>query len=456
MNQIKQQIINKIKQALHRIRWMEWISYLTLGILGGVGVCVVFSILLLVVPIYYEYRIMTGIMIAFLLLSIVVWFIKRTNLKGAALLLDEKTKNQERFVTALENIEKEDTISSLQREDTLLRSREMNIKKIFSFQPKYKEYAGIFAGIFMIAILSLVPTDAKEKADLLQEKHELIEEKKEEMEEVLDKVEKMETMDDSLKQGVEEEFDKVLEELKEMESLQEMESLMDRTEYKMQEMMMDAFKENVPESSGLSQEEMEKLAEMLAEMADTLDEAQLAVLAEKLASGELGEIDANSLMEAVSESLDGASITQIMESLENTNSSGSSTEGNNSNQGNNSGSGQSGQNSQNGSGNGDGNGNGSGNGDGNGNGSGSGTGSGNGSGNGSGSGSGTGWNYGSQTEVKDNNTYEGEMIAVPLEEGDDDNLSGDKVDGEGYLTHSKDGLGYNGTMVSYGDVITSY
>ena len=48
------------------------------------------------------------------------------------------------------------------------------------------------------------------------------------------------------------------------------------------------------------------------------------------------------------------------------------------------------------------------------------------------------------------------MIAVPLEEGNDSNLTGDKVDGDGHLIHSKDGLGYNGTMVSYGDVISSY
>ena len=131
MNQIKKEILNKIRQALHRIRFLEWISYFTLGILGGVGVCVVVSILLLVLPIYYENRIMAGIMIAFLILSMVAWCVKCTNLKGAALLLDEKTKNQERFVTALENIEKEDAISALQREDTLARSREMEMKKIF-------------------------------------------------------------------------------------------------------------------------------------------------------------------------------------------------------------------------------------------------------------------------------------------------------------------------------------
>ena len=458
MNQIKQQIINKIKQALHRIRFMEWISYLTLGILGGVCVCVVFSVLLLVLPIYYEYKIMAGIMILFLLFFVVLWFIKRTNLKRAALLLDEKTKNQERFVTALENIEKQDAISSLQREDTLICSRDMEMKKIFPFQPKYKEYAGILTGIFMIAILSMVPTDAKDKADLLQEKHELIEEKKEEAEEILEKVEKMETMDNSLKQGVEEEFNKALEELKEMDSIQEMESLMDRTEYKMQEMMMDAFKDSVPESSNLSQEEMEKLAQMLDEMAETLNEEQLADLAEELASGELGEMDMASLMDAVNQSMNGASITQIMESLENSNDIGSSNQDGNSDQGSNGNSGENNQNSQNGSGSGDGSGNGSGTGSesGNGSGNGNGSGSGSGTGNGSGSGSGSGWNYGSQKEVEDHNTYEGEMIAVPLEEGDDGNLSGDKVDGEGYLTHSKDGLGYNGTMVSYGDVITSY
>ncbi|MBQ2238582.1 MAG: hypothetical protein II321_04015 [Lachnospiraceae bacterium] len=467
MNQIKKEILNKIRQALHRIRFLEWISYFTLGILGGVGVCVVVSILLLVLPIYYENRIMAGIMIAFLILSMVAWCVKCTNLKGAALLLDEKTKNQERFVTALENIEKDDAISALQREDTLARSREMEMKKIFPFQPEYKKYAGILTGIFLIVILSMVPTDAKEKADLLQEKHELIEEKKEEAEEILEKVEKMETMDNSLKQGVEEEFSKALEELKEMDSIKEMESLMERTEYKMQEMMMDAFKDSLPESSSLSQEEMEQLAEMLSEMAETMDAEQLADLAEKLASGELGEMDVASLMEAVNQSMNGASVTQIMESLESSNSAGAESQEGNQNQGsggNSTGSGENNQNSQNSSesgnssenGSGNSSGNGSGNGSESGNSSGNGNGSGSGTGSGSGSGSGSGWNYGSQKEVKDHNTYEGEMIAVPLEEGDDGNLSGDKVDGEGYLTHSKDGLGYKGTMVSYGDVVTSY
>ena len=453
MNQTKQQIRNKIKKALHRIRLIEWISYVTLGILGGVGVCVVFSLLLLVLPIYHEGRIMAGIMILSLLVSMVLWFIKRTNLKKAALLLDDTTKNQERFVTALEHMELDDSISALQREDTLTHMKDMNLKKIFPFRPRYKEYLYIAAGILCIALLSLVSTDAKEKADLLLEKHELIEEKKEEVEEVLEKVEKMETMDASLKEGIKEEFDKALEELKELDSLKEMENLMDRTEYKMQEMMMKSFKENLPQNSALSQEEMEKLAEMLADMAEALDEAQLAELAEQLAQGEFSDIDAGALMEAVNQSLDGATVTQIMDSLNNSGSSGSS--GQNSGNGNEDGDGN-GNGSGNGDGSGNGNGSGSGNGSGNGNGSGSGNGSGNGNGNGSGSGSGTGWNYGSKNEVKDNSTYQGEMIAVPLEEGNDANLSGEKVEGEGFLTHSKDGLGYKGTMVSYGDVITSY
>ena len=82
MNQIKKEILNKIRQALHRIRFLEWISYFTLGILGGVGVCVVVSILLLVLPIYYENRIMAGIMIAFLILSILYSFCEKKNEKN--------------------------------------------------------------------------------------------------------------------------------------------------------------------------------------------------------------------------------------------------------------------------------------------------------------------------------------------------------------------------------------
>lgn len=108
-----------------------------------------------------------------------------------------------------------------------------------------------------------------------------------------------------------------------------------------------------------------------------------------------------------------------------------------------------------------GNGAGSGDGDGNGNGDGSGNGDGNGQGSGmkggqgGGKGTGGGWNYGSNKGTERETSYDGEMVSVPKETGDDDNLTGKNQEGTNYSVNGGS-LAWSGNQVQYDQVIGEY
>ena len=89
-------------------------------------------------------------------------------------------------------------------------------------------------------------------------------------------------------------------------------------------------------------------------------------------------------------------------------------------------------------------------------GTGGGSGSGNGNGSSKGSGNGGGWNTGSNVGQQKEESYNGEMVSIPNETGDDANLTGSPGEGDSYLSEGGAALTWSGEQVTYDQVIGEY
>lgn len=199
----------------------------------------------------------------------------------------------------------------------------------------------------------------------------------------------------------------------------------------------------------LTEEELEKMKEALENLAQMQEgqelQNQLNSMAGQLgamASGSSGALNSGVLSSgALASTL--AAVNGVRMAAGNQMAIAMAGNGGNGSQGQNPNGGNNGNNSGNGSGNGNGNGSGSGNGSGNGNGSGSG-------------GTGGGWNYGSNVGTEKDTSYNGELVAIPNQVGDDGNLTGQQSQGASYVTQGGESLTWSGNVVEYGQVIGDY
>ncbi len=234
------------------------------------------------------------------------------------------------------------------------------------------------------------------------------------------------------------------EELKDILEAEELENLR-------QEILEELEKAGEEMLSELSEEELEALMKKLEELEELLE-----ALEGSLSEGSLSKEQLEALLEALQEagqngSLSEAVSNQLAQIMDGTLGimmpSGQLVSGLSGNNGN-----GMGNNSGNGAGSGNGNGAGQG-------GNGTGTGNGSGNGNGQGSGIGGGKNYGSKNGIeKENNRADSnEQITIPgRTTGNDENLTGQSVDGESYQTVGGEGLTWSGEKVDYNEVVGEY
>lgn len=345
-------------------------------------------------------------------------FYRRSSMQKAALEMDA-SGFEERILTAYENLQKEDLVAKMQREDAIRQLREHKDWIRISVKPEKRRVLALVLSLFLTVVLAVIPSTAKEQAG---ERHDILREAKEKAKEVEKTLEALENVDQS---GLTEEQKLALQEL--MESLK-----LSGKEFKQAD-----TKEALFSAEQKLSYKYEQASEALG--AQTLADAGISISQEGQQAG-------------------GESSTQTPETGT---ASGTSSESSGTQSGTESGSGQQGNGtnstesaagSENGTGDGNqpgsesGTGNGAGNGQEEGNGTGSGEGSGQGNGNGSGEGRGTG---------SSNTTHD--YVSVPNQLGDDKSITGDKGDSkDSDYYKAQNGLAWEGDHVDLDSVIKAY
>ncbi len=383
----------------------------------GAGVGIIFQAVAFFVPLYYVGLYM---ILAFILAEVsvlVVMLIRRTTMEQAALRMDG-FGFEERIVTAYEHLDREGELVGLQREDAMKQLREHKDRIKIPLMPSVKRIVPLLLLLVISVGLSLLPSEAKDRAEELHGIKEEAREKEDEIEKIIDALEQLE----------QEELTK-----EQQDALHEMTESLESSLSEYQQ----AVSEQMLETA--SQKLDYKYEDMSGQLSDIIQDLQNG------ASVSIASADAMQELEEQFKNM--RDMRRAQGDGSNAGQGGADGDGQKGQKGDD-GSGQNGQggdgdgNGQNGQGsNGDGNGQGGQSGDGNGSGQ-------NGQGDGSGSGSGRG--DGSSATPHD-------YVSVPNAVADSGNLTGNAGSHEtSDYFRAQTGLNWEGAHTSYEAVIGSY
>ncbi len=484
MNNIDKQISKFIKKGGKRIRLNVFIENLLVSLIVALSISSMASILGLFIPIYNLFEICFIIFAISISIYIFVYLYKlRPDNKKVALKLDSKGLN-ERLITSLELINKDDNISNAQKEDTIEVIREIKISKITPFHIKRKNLYSLIAILTVLIIILCIPTTAKNQAREIRKmkkfNKEVIEKIKDEKKDTKGSEELLE--DDKL--DIVKELDKSIDEIKKSKSKLDTEKALNKLEKKLDNIeknldSVDSKKkiQNILKKLNLNKEQtseklaiLNKIAKELSKI-DKMKELSEAINSQdgdkiKEALDKLGE-DLKNLKdedkEEISNNLENISANIADENLKGALSStaASISSGNidlsklqnalislskdsiNADNGDNK-NGTGAQNNQSGNGT-------------NGQGNGNGNGIGNGMGNGSGSGNGSGWDTGNK-ENGEGKLNSGEKVFLPNRgTGADENLKGNISEGgNSQSITTENGVNIAGDSIDYEKIIHEY
>lgn len=484
MNNIDKQISKFIKKGGKRIRLNVFIENLLVSLIVALSISSMASILGLFIPIYNLFEICFIIFTISISIYIFIYLYKlRPDNKKVALKLDSKGLN-ERLITSLELINKDDNISNAQKEDTIEVIREIKISKITPFHIKRKNLYSLIAILTVLIIILCIPTTAKNQAREIRKmkkfNKEVIEKIKDEKKDTKGSEELLE--DDKL--DIVKELDKSIDEIKKSKSKKDTEKALNKLEKKLDniEKNLDSVDsknkiQNILKKLNLNKEQTsEKLAILnkiakelykidkmkeLSEAINSQDEDKIKEALDKLGedlknlkdedkeeiSNNLENISANitdeNLKGALSSTAASISSGNIdLSKLQNALISLNKDSINADNGDNKNGTGA--QNNQSGNGT-------------NGQGNGNGNGIGNGMGNGSGSGNGSGWDNGNK-ENGEGKLNSGEKVFLPNRgTGTDDNLKGNISEGgNSQSITTENGVNIAGDSIDYEKIIHEY
>lgn len=484
MNNIDKQITKFIKKGGKRIRLNVFIENLLVSLIVALSISSIASVLGLFIPMYNLFEICFIIFTISMSIYIFIYLYKlRPDNKKVALKLDSKGLN-ERLITSLELINKDDNISNAQKEDTIEVIREIKISKITPFHIKRKNLYSLIAILTVLIIILCIPTTAKNQAREIRKmkkfNKEVIEKIKDEKKDTKGSEELLE--DDKL--DIVKELDKSIDEIKKSKSKIDTEKALNKLEKKLDniEKNLDSVDskekiQNILKKLNLNKEQtseklaiLNKIAKELSKI-DKMKELSEAINSQdgdkiKEALDKLGE-DLKNLKdedkEEISNNLENISANIADENLKGALSStaASISSGNidlsklqnalislnkdsiNADNGDNE-NGTGAQNNQSGNGT-------------NGQGNGNGNGIGNGMGNGSGSGNGSGWDTGNK-ENGEGKLNSGEKVFLPNRgTGADENLKGNISEGgNSQSITTENGVNIAGDSIDYEKIIHEY
>ncbi|HAY3874550.1 TPA: pectinesterase [Escherichia coli] len=305
MNNIDKQISKFIKKGGKRIRLNVFIENLLVSLIVALSISSMASILGLFIPIYNLFEICFIIFAISISIYIFVYLYKlRPDNKKVALKLDSKGLN-ERLITSLELINKDDNISNAQKEDTIEVIREIKISKITPFHIKRKNLYSLIAILTVLIIILCIPTTAKNQAREIRKmkkfNKEVIEKIKDEKKDTKGSEELLE--DDKL--DIVKELDKSIDEIKKSKSKLDTEKALNKLEKKL---------DNIEKNLG-SVDSKKKIQNILKKLNLNKEQTseKLAIL-NKIAK-ELSKIDKMKELSEAINSQDGDKIKEALDKL---------------------------------------------------------------------------------------------------------------------------------------------
>jgi hypothetical protein len=320
-----------LKKIRFRIGLGKAVNNLLLALTAALAFGAAAAVVSWLIPIYNLYYWIAIVSGAICIGSILFSLVKRPSLYNAALTIDSYGLN-ERTVTAFELIENDEDFSEFQKRDALEHLKRLDYKQHIKLVPNFKYALAVLILLTAITVSAFIPNPMREVAI---ERHTLSELKKEEMNKVK-KVEKELAKNDKLTPIEKAELNKKLTELKkdlkEAKSEKEINKAIEKTDKKLEmvkakydkeelkkladtfaksdvtknlsdlintgntQMLKEALKAVAEQMKNLSAEEKKALAENMAKLAEELKNNEelknaLASLSQKLASGELGDLD---------------------------------------------------------------------------------------------------------------------------------------------------------------------
>ncbi|WP_346940757.1 pectinesterase [uncultured Clostridium sp.] len=478
MNNLEKQIRKFIKKGGTRIRLNIFIENLLVSLIVALGFCSMVSILGLFIPIYNLFEVCIIILTISMIIYISIYLYKfRPDDKKIALKLDSKGLD-ERLITSLELIDKEDNISNAQKEDTIEVIKKIKISKITSFHIKRKNLYRLIAVLTVLIMTICIPTTAKNQAREIRKIKKL---NKEVMEKIKDEKKDTKSSKELLEEDkldIVKELDKSVDEIKKSKSKIDTEKALNKLEKKLDniEKNLDSVDsknkiQNIMKNINLNKEQTSEKLAILNKMAKELSKIEkMKELSEAINSQDEEKIkealdkleeDLKNLKdeekEAISSNLDNIAANISDENLKGVLSStaASISSGNidlsklenalislnmdsiNADNGN-SNNGTGAQNNQSGNG-------------------ANGQGNGSGQGSGSGSGNGSGWDTGNK-ENGEGKLNSGEKVFLPNRAtGNDDNLRGNiSEDGDSQSITTENGVNIAGDSIDYEKIIHEY
>lgn len=338
-----------------------------------------------------------------------IW--KRANMKQAAIQLDSFGL-KERMITAYEQLDLENELAQLQRQDALFHYQQIRERIKISTMPDKRHVLALFLAVIVVTGIGLFPSPMREQAKLRHQVQEQAGEEKEELEKFLDALE-----------GVD--MDKLTKEQR-----QQLKQLSESMKLSQEELAGADSWESLASAAEKLNYKYEQSAQQLQNLAAQMDAPEAAKLATAEALAKAAANQSNELLASL-----GNPHISAGNGSENSDENGAGGQNGDGNGGESGG-------GENGQGEGDGDGNGQGGGDGQGNGDGDG----NGQGNGNGAGRGTG---------SSNATHD--YVSVPNELADDPSLTGNKTgDIDSDYFRQQNGLAWEGSHVDYASVIGEY
>ncbi|WP_346917415.1 pectinesterase [Clostridium sp.] len=483
MNNLDKKIIKFIKKGGARIRLNIFIENLLMSLIVTLGISSMVSGLGLFIPIYNLFEVCIIILTISMIIYIFIYLYKlRPDNKKIALKLDSKGLN-ERLITSLELINKDDNISNAQKEDTIEVIKKIKISKITPFHIKRKNLYMLIAALTVLIIILCIPTTAKNQAREIRKIKKINKEVMEKIKEEKKDTKNSKELLEENKLDIVKELDKSVDEIKKSKSKLNTEKALNKLEKKLDniEKNLDSVDsknkiQNIMKKLNLNKEQTNKKLAILNKIANELskvdkmkelseainsqDEDKIKEALDKLEeslknlkdeekeeiSSNLDNIAANiadenlkGVLSSTSASISSGNIdlSKLENALISLNKDSINADNGNSNNG------TSAQNNQSGNGESDGKGNGNGNGSG--------------QGSGSGSGNGSGWDTGNK-ENGEGKLNSGEKVFLPNRAtGNDDNLRGNISEGgDSQSITTENGVNIAGDSIDYEKIIHEY
>ena len=187
-------LIEFIKRYRRKMNLALLFDWCALTITVGAFVALLAEVTALLIPFYYANLIALLCVVTGLLCGIMIACLKHHSMKEAALAID-RSGFEERIITAYENLDRQEEIIELQRNDALLFLKQHQDMVKQKLLPSWKRLLPMAVLSLMVLLAAWIPSEKKELAAQQHELAQQAQEKQDEIREALEALEEIDTSD---------------------------------------------------------------------------------------------------------------------------------------------------------------------------------------------------------------------------------------------------------------------